>query len=69
LALTILDQLNRDTPDVHLVRANSLMRLGRPQEAARQFSVFLEEAPGDSRGDQIRQILLRVQSAHSPSEE
>jgi tetratricopeptide (TPR) repeat protein len=69
LALYILDQLNRDTPDVHLVRANSLMRLGRPQEAARQFSVFLEEAPGDSRGDQIRQILLRVQTAPSQSEE
>jgi tetratricopeptide (TPR) repeat protein len=69
LALSILDQLNRDIPDVHLVRANSLMGLGRPQEAARQFSVFLQEAPGDSRGDQIRRILLRVQSAHSQSEE
>jgi tetratricopeptide (TPR) repeat protein len=69
LALNILDPLNRDIPDIHLVRANSLMRLGRPQEAARQFSVFLQEAPGDSRGDQIRQILLRVQSAHGQSEE
>jgi tetratricopeptide (TPR) repeat protein len=65
LALYILDQLNRDIPDVHLVRANSLMGLGRPQEAARQFSVFLQEAPDDSRGDQIRQILLRVQSANN----
>jgi tetratricopeptide (TPR) repeat protein len=69
LALYILDQLNRDSPDVHLVRANSLMRLGRPQEAGRQFSVFLQEAPGDSRGDQIRQILLRAQSAPTQSEE
>lgn len=69
LALYILDQLNRDIPDVHLVRANSLMRLGRPQEAARQFLVFLQEAPGDSRADQIRQILLRVQTTNSQSEE
>jgi tetratricopeptide (TPR) repeat protein len=63
LALCILDQLNRDIPDVHLVRANSLMGVGRPQEAVRQFSVFLQEAPGDSRADQIRQILRRVHSA------
>ena len=69
LALHILDQVNRDIPDAHLVRANSLIRLGRPQEAARQFSVFLQEAPGDPRGDQIRQILLRVQSARGQSEE
>jgi tetratricopeptide (TPR) repeat protein len=69
LALNTLDQLNRDIPDVHLVRANSLMRLERPQEAVRQFLVFLQEAPGDSRGDEIRQILLRAQSAHSQSEE
>lgn len=69
LALHILDQLNRDIPDAHLVRANSLIRLGRPQEAARQFSVFLQEAPGDPRGDQIRQILLRGQSARGQSEE
>jgi tetratricopeptide (TPR) repeat protein len=69
LALNTLDQLNPNIPDIHLVRANSLMRLGRSQEAARQFSVFLQEAPGDSRSDQIRQILLRVQTAHSQSEE
>ena len=69
LALSILDQLNRDIPDAHLVQANSLMRLGRPQEAARQFSVFLQEAPRDSRGDQIRRILLRVQSVRGQSEE
>jgi len=69
LALYTLDQLNRDIPDVHLVRANLLMRLGRPQEAAQQFAVFLREVPGDSRGDQIRQILLRVPSASSQLDE
>jgi adenylate cyclase len=65
LALNTLDQLHQDIPDIdipdiHLVRANSLMRLGRSQEAAQQFAVFLREAPGDSRVDQIRQILPRV---------
>ena len=65
LALYILEQLNRDIPDVHLVQANSLMRLGRPQQAARQFSLFLQEAPGDSRADQIRQILIQVQSGYA----
>jgi tetratricopeptide (TPR) repeat protein len=61
LALSTLDQVSQNVPDIHLVQANSLMRLGRPQEAAQQFSVFLQEAPGDSRVDQIREILRRVQ--------
>src|ERR1700722_328455 len=67
LALSTLDQLHQDIPDIHLVRANSLMRLGRPQEAAQQFAVFLREAPGDSRADQIQQILRRVQSVNNQS--
>ncbi len=57
LALETLDQLNHSVPDVHLVRANCLMRLGRAEEAAEQFSAFLRESPSDSRGDQIRLIL------------
>jgi len=69
LALNTLDQLNPNIPDIHLVRANSLIRLGRPQEAAQQFSRFLQETPGDSRVDQIRQILLRMQPTHDQSEE
>ncbi len=69
LALNTLDQLNPNIPDIHLVRANSLIRLGRPQEAAQQFSVFLQQAPGDSRVDQIREILLRMQPTHNQSEE
>ena len=68
LALYILDQLDRDIPDVHLVRANSLMRLGRPEQATRQFSIFLQEAPGDSRADRIREILIRAQSTGGRSE-
>jgi tetratricopeptide (TPR) repeat protein len=66
LALSTLDQLNQDIPDVHLVRANSLIRLGRPQEAAQQFAVFLREAPGDSRRDQIRRIASQIQAKPGP---
>lgn len=62
LALKTLDQLHQDIPDIHLVRANSLMRLGRSQEAVRQFSIFLQESPSDSRSEQIRQILARVRA-------
>jgi tetratricopeptide (TPR) repeat protein len=61
-ALNILDQLRQDIPDIHLVRANSLMRIGRTQEAVQQFSIFLGETPGDSRADRIRQILARVRA-------
>lgn len=45
LALNRLDQLNQNVPDINLVRANSLIRLGRPAEAARQFSLFLQQTP------------------------
>jgi tetratricopeptide (TPR) repeat protein len=60
LALQILDQLNRNAADIHLIRANSLMRLGRQQEAAQQFWIFLQQAPGDSRAEQIRHIISGV---------
>jgi tetratricopeptide (TPR) repeat protein len=59
LSLNALDQVIQGVPDIYLVRANSLMRLGRAQEAAQQFSLFLEQSPGDSRSEQIRQILSR----------
>jgi tetratricopeptide (TPR) repeat protein len=69
LALSTLDQVHQDIPDIHLVRANSLMRLGRPQEAAQQFAAFLHRASGDSREEQIRQILSQVQATRiSPTE-
>ncbi len=61
-ALNTLDRLTQDVPDIHLIRANSLMRLGHPQGAAQEFSVFLRESPRDSRADQIRQILSQVQT-------
>ncbi len=56
-ALSMLDQMNTDFPDVHLVRADVLMRLGRSREAVEQFTLFLHEAPDDPRGERIRQIL------------
>jgi tetratricopeptide (TPR) repeat protein len=64
LALNTLDQLNENFPDIHLVRANALMRLGRADEAAQQFSLVLQQIPGDPRADQILQIVLRVRSTH-----
>jgi tetratricopeptide (TPR) repeat protein len=57
LALSTLDLVNTDFPDVHLVRADVLTRLGRSQEAALQFGIFLQQAPNDPRGPQIRRII------------
>jgi tetratricopeptide (TPR) repeat protein len=65
LALSTLEGLRQDIPDIHLVRADSLMRIGHPQEAARQFLIFLQETPGDPRAEQIRQILSQVQAAQN----
>ncbi len=57
LALSELDSVGRDFPDVHLVRGDVLMCLNRSQEAAEQFSIFLRQAPGDPRTQQIEQII------------
>lgn len=56
-ALSTLDLVNADFPDVHLVRADVLMCLGRSREGAEQFSLFLRQAPNDPRGEQIRKIV------------
>ena len=56
LALNTMDQITRDFPDVHLIRANVLVRLGRIAEATEQFSFFLRQAPNDARCFRIRQI-------------
>jgi tetratricopeptide (TPR) repeat protein len=60
LALHELDELNKDFPDVHLVRANTLAGLTRGEEAAREFGLFLKEAPGDRRSGQIRRIVAGI---------
>lgn len=56
LALNELDRIAMDFPDVHLVRANVLMCLGRTAEATEQFRFFLRQAPDDPRDEQIERI-------------
>jgi Flp pilus assembly protein TadD len=60
LALQELEQMNMDFPDVHLVRANVLMRLYRGPEAADEFDIFLREAPADERSEQVHEIVSSV---------
>jgi tetratricopeptide (TPR) repeat protein len=57
LALGELDALNKDFPDVHLVRANTLVRLNRGDEAAKEFAQFLLQAPHDPRREQVERIV------------
>lgn len=59
-ALAELDLARKDFPDVHLVRGNALMRLGRSKEGAAEFAVFVLEAPHDPRIDAIRQIIAHT---------
>jgi tetratricopeptide (TPR) repeat protein len=61
LALYEIGQVRQDFPDVHLLRANVLMRLERRHEAAEEFNAFLKQAPNDERGDKVRQIVSEVQ--------
>lgn len=67
LALRELDELNRDFPDVHLVRANLLVRLNRSEEAMQEFREFLQEAPNDSRKEQVEQILNPANRTGAPT--
>jgi tetratricopeptide (TPR) repeat protein len=60
LALRELDELNKDFPDAHLVRANILVLLGCGEEAAKEFSQFLHEAPDDPRREQVELIVSRT---------
>ena len=57
LALHELDLLDKDFPDVRLVRGNTLARLGRREEARTEFAAFLERFPDDPRAPQVRQVL------------
>jgi tetratricopeptide (TPR) repeat protein len=59
-ALGELDNLQIDFADVHLVRGDVLMLLGHKQEAAHEFAEFLNEAPLDPRGEQVKQIVKNV---------
>jgi tetratricopeptide (TPR) repeat protein len=60
LALEALERVNKDFPDVHLVRANVLMHLGRTAEAAEQFRIFLIQAPKDPRDQEIQRIVANA---------
>jgi predicted RNA polymerase sigma factor len=59
-ALRELDSFKIDFPDVHLVRANILVRMGRAREAAEEFVAFLGEAPHDSRNERIKKIVASM---------
>jgi tetratricopeptide (TPR) repeat protein len=61
-ALGELESIKIDFADIHLVRANLLMRLGRSQEGAAEFAAFLDKAPHDSRTIQIREIIATANS-------
>src|SRR5579864_9112987 len=56
LALAVLNELAKDFPDVHLVRGNVLMNLARRKEAVEEFTLFLREAPIDTRSERVRRI-------------
>ena len=66
-ALRELDELKKDFPDGHLVRANTLVRLNRGEEAAAEFVLFLKEAPDDRRSEQIRKIVSSLAQSAPPS--
>jgi tetratricopeptide (TPR) repeat protein len=66
-ALYELDKLSNDFPDVHLVRANVLERLGRSGEAVAEFSQFLKQDPDDPRSEQVRRIVAGTPSIPPPS--
>jgi tetratricopeptide (TPR) repeat protein len=56
LVLSVLSELAKDFPDVHLVRGNVLMNLARRKEAVEEFTLFLQEAPFDPRSQRLRRI-------------
>ena len=56
-ALSELARLDVDFPDVHLVRGDILIMLGRREEGSKEFEAFLLQAPRDSRAGPIRSIL------------
>ena len=62
-ALRVLDALKADFADIHLVRGDVLMQLGRSYEGAAEFAAFLDEAPHDPRGGQIKQIVASLAPA------
>jgi tetratricopeptide (TPR) repeat protein len=62
-ALGALNMIHKDFPDVHLVRADVLIRLERTGEAAEEFKLFMKQAPNDPRDERIMQIVAHAQPA------
>lgn len=56
-ALHELETLQVNFPDVHLVRGDVFMMLGRRKEGSDEFRLFLLQAPSDPRVAKIRQIV------------
>lgn len=56
-ALRQLALLEVDFADVHLVRGDVLVMLGRREEGSKEFQTFLLQAPHDSRAEAIKRIL------------
>jgi Tfp pilus assembly protein PilF len=69
LALRELDSEPVNFPDIHLVRGNVLVRLGRNQEAGEEFRAFLQQDPGDPRAQQVNHIMgtLMLPHGNAPS--
>jgi tetratricopeptide (TPR) repeat protein len=63
LALRELNSVHQDFPDVHLVRGSVLMNLGRQEDAAQEFRIFLKEDPADPRDEQIRRIVAAISAS------
>ena len=62
-ALGELNAIRKNFPDVHLVKGNVLMCLGRTHESVAEFALFLDEAPHDHRAEAIRQIIARAETS------
>jgi tetratricopeptide (TPR) repeat protein len=56
-ALHELEFLHVNFPDVHLVRGDVFMMLGRRKEGSNEFRLFLLQAPTDPRVARIQQII------------
>lgn len=56
-ALHELERLQVNFADVHLVRGDVFMMLGRRKEGSYEFRLFLLQAPSDPRVAQVRQIV------------
>jgi tetratricopeptide (TPR) repeat protein len=67
-ALRELNSFKIDFPDVHLVRANILLRIGRAPEAAQEFATFLDESPRDLRNQRIKKIVADINRTTAPQQ-